>query len=112
MRSYVKNHLPVIFCLLFATFTFCANTCTKHFKIEERCRPSKNINALFKNNQGYIYAGTSKGLYKFDGLILRRFLFKILFPQPAITAIFQDNENQLWVGLQSGDIARLVNGII
>ena len=80
----------------------------RHFRISESGIPIK-ISTLFKNNQGYIYAGTSKGLYKFDGIKFTLVPFQNPVENPAITSVFQDKQNQLWVGLQTGDIAKLVN---
>ena len=81
---------------------------TSHFKISEGTDPIK-ILTIYKNNQGYIYAGTVKGLYKFDGIRFTVVPFQNPVSNPAITSIFQDAQNQLWVGMQSGDIARLIN---
>src|SRR5215212_1435376 len=80
----------------------------RRFKISEGSDATK-ILTIYKSNQGFIYAGTVKGLYKFDGTKFILVPFQNPVDSPAITSIFQDNQNQLWVGLQTGDIAKLVN---
>ena len=85
-----------------------AQTGNLHYKIEEAGDPVK-IYKLFKNRHGYLYLGTSKGLYKFDGIKFIHIPFQNPVPNPVITSIFQDAQDQLWVGMQSGEIARLIN---
>ena len=70
------------------------------------------INVLYKTGEGYIYAGTTNGLYSFDGINFK----KIKFSEPGITdtvtAIFQDNTKQLWLGFKNGRIAKKINDVI
>lgn len=98
--------LPAFFAI--SNLLHAQTTAFRQFKISESGDPVKIV-TLFKNNQGYIYAGTSKGLYKFDGIKFTLVPFQNPVAKPGITSIFQDNKNQLWVGLQTGDIAKLIN---
>ena len=109
MRVLIKYLLIPVF-LGFANL-LCAQTGVRHYKISEGSDPPK-ILTLFKNKQGYIYAGTSKGLYKFDGIKFTMIPFQNPVANPAVISVFQDNQNQLWVGLQTGDIAKLVNNYL
>ncbi len=112
MMAWLKKYL-----LLILVFTLFANRLsaqmpgTRHFTINEGGDPIK-ISTLFKNKNGYVYAGTSKGLYKFDGIKFTLIPFKNPVANPTITSIFQDAQNQLWVGLQTGDVARLTNNFL
>jgi len=108
MRSWIIKYLLITGCLILSNSLPAQITGLQHFKISESSIPIK-ILTLFKNNQGYIYAGTSKGLYKFDGIKFTIVPFQNPVADPAITSVFQDNQNQIWVGLQTGDIAKLVN---
>ena len=83
----------------------------KHFKIEDGSEQIKIVN-LFKNKQGYIYAGTSHGLYKFDGIKFTKIPFQNPVTDPHVTAVYQDAKMQLWVGLKNGDIAKLTNNYL
>ncbi len=75
----------------------------KTFKVQENNK-SHTINALYKNSEGYIYAATTNGLYKFDGI-----KFTKITPEKPIkdtaTTIFEDHQHQLWVGFKSGHIS-------
>lgn len=108
MRLWLLKYLFLIGFFASSNLLSAQTTGIRHFKISESSVPVK-ILTLFKNNQGYIYAGTSKGLYKFDGIKFTIVPFQNPVADPAITSIFQDKQNQLWVGLQTGDIAKLVN---
>jgi ligand-binding sensor domain-containing protein len=80
----------------------------KSFALTEDNKPFK-INTLYKTEEGFIYAGTTNGLYTFDG----KYFSKINFLNPAVkdtvTAIFQDNKKQLWAGFKNGKIAKKIN---
>ena len=108
MRLWLIKHLFILGFFASSNLLSAQTTGIRHFKISESSVPIKIV-TLFKNNQGYIYAGTSKGLYKFDGIKFTIVPFQNPVAQPAITSIFQDNQNQLWVGLQTGDIAKLAD---
>jgi ligand-binding sensor domain-containing protein len=111
MRTWIKKFLLLQICFVFSVLLFAQMPGIKSFKIEEGGEPIK-ILTIFKNHEGYIYAGTSKGLYKFDGIKFTQISFQNSLSNPAITVIFQDDNNQLWVGMQSGDIAKLVNNYL
>ena len=108
MRLWLIKHLFILGFFALSNLLSAQTTGIRHFKISESSVPIKIV-TLFKNNQGYIYAGTSKGLYKFDGIKFTIVPFQNPVAHPAITSIFQDNQNQLWVGLQTGDIAKLAD---
>ncbi|MDQ6758035.1 MAG: hypothetical protein M3004_14010, partial [Bacteroidota bacterium] len=108
MRAWLKKYLFILFLFTLANSTHAQMPGVKHFKFSDGDKIK--ILSLFKNNNGYIYLGTTKGLYKFDGIKFTIIPFQNNpITNPAITSIFQDDQNQLWVGLQSGDIAKLVN---
>ena len=81
----------------------------KAFKISEDNKVFK-INTLYKNSEGYIYAGTTNGLYTFDGKNFTAVHFLNPAVKDTVTAIFQDNTQQLWVGFKSGKLAKKING--
>src|SRR6478752_235378 len=78
----------------------------RHYKIGEASSQTK-IFTIFKNYQGYIYAGTANGLYKFDGLNFTLVPLQNSGPAQSVSCIFEDAQKQLWVGMQSGNIAIL-----
>ena len=81
----------------------------KSFKLLYDNEPFK-INCLFKTGEGYIYAGTTNGLYSFDGINFKKINFTNTVIKDTVTAIFQDKGKVLWVGFKSGHIAKKVKG--
>ena len=102
---------------LIAILIFCITSqyCTaqdlgyKSFKLQENNRPFK-INTLLKTTTGYIYAGTTNGLYAFDGFNFRKTGYSKAGITDTVTALFQDNTGQLWAGFKSGRLAVKNNG--
>ena len=82
---------------------------SKTFKLLEDNEPFK-INCLFKTSEGYIYAGTTNGLYSFDGISFKKNNFLTNGIKDTVTAIFEDNNKQLWAGFKSGHLAKKING--
>ena len=80
----------------------------KSFHLTENNHPVK-INTVYKTNQGYIFAGTTDGLYAFDGITFKKINFSKPGVKDTVTAIFQDNTGQLWIGFKSGRIAKKIN---
>jgi ligand-binding sensor domain-containing protein len=95
----------VLFCLLKTTAQLSGY---KSFKLLEDNRPFK-ISTLFKSNEGYIYAGTTNGLYRFDGKDFKQIKFVSGVVKDTVTAIFQDNNKQVWVGFKNGKLAKKIN---
>lgn len=80
----------------------------KHFSLEKDNRQIQ-INTLFKDQQGYLLAGTDNGLYKFDGQKYIRIDFHNPEFNDSVTAIFQEKKGKLWIGFKSGRIANVEN---
>ena len=80
----------------------------KSFNLTENNHPVK-INTIYKTDQGYIFAGTTDGLYSFDGINFKKINFSKPGVKDTVTSIFQDNTRQLWIGFKNGHIAKKVN---
>ena len=102
-------HMTVFMLFVGITCSFAQQPGNKSFKLLDDNEPFK-INCLFKTNEGYIYAGTTNGLYSFDGIRFKKNNFLITSFKDTVTAIFQDNSKQLWVGFKSGRIAKIIKG--
>lgn len=98
-------------CLLFfcTLHLFNANAQLPGYK-EYRLEDNIKIFSLHKINTGYILAGTSNGLFKFDGLSFNKIETNKPGVADTITAIFQDNTRDIWVGCHSGRIAKITSG--
>ena len=107
MRVWLIKYLLIPASFVLANSLF-AQTGVRHFMFSEPGDPLKIV-TIYKSREGYIYTGTSKGLYKFDGLKFTMIPFQNPVANPTVTSIFQDNKKQLWIGLQTGGIARLIN---
>lgn len=80
----------------------------KSFTLSVNNNPVK-INSIYKTKQGYIFAGTTDGLYAFDGVNFKKIPFQKPGVKDTVTALFEDNSRQLWVGFKSGRIAKKIN---
>jgi ligand-binding sensor domain-containing protein len=100
----------IIFCLAIPC-SWAQDLGSKSFKLLDD-NESFKINCLFKTGEGYIYAGTTNGLYSFDGIRFKKNNFSKQNIKDTVTAIFQDNNKQLWVGFKSGRTAKKVNGLL
>jgi len=63
------------------------------------------INKILQDKTGFIWFGTDKGLFKFDGISYRRFLGIDNLPDENVTALAEDSIGRLWVGLKNGKIS-------
>jgi ligand-binding sensor domain-containing protein len=104
IKSFILTMLLVPFFLKVAS----QSIGLKYYKLEKDNRPVK-INALYKNNQGYIYAGTDHGVYKFDGEKYSKIHFDNPDYNDTASALFQDRQQKFWVGFKSGRIANIIN---
>lgn len=96
----------IMFCLVIPALA--QDLGSKSFKLLDDNEPFK-INCLFKTGEGYIYAGTTNGLYSFDGIRFKKNNFSNPGIKDTVTAIFEDNSKQLWVGFKSGRIAKKIS---
>lgn len=101
--------LTVTVCCSFLQFTKAQWPGFKYFPLNED-KKAIRINTLFKNTDGYILAGTTNGLYKFDGTRYIRIHFENKDYNDTVTAIFRDKGNKYWIGFNNGRIAHIING--
>lgn len=80
----------------------------KSFNLTANNHPVK-INTICKTQQGYIFAGTTDGLYAFDGINFKKINFARSTTRDTVTAIFEDKTRQLWIGFKNGRIAKKIN---
>ncbi|MEI7735654.1 MAG: two-component regulator propeller domain-containing protein [Ferruginibacter sp.] len=84
---------------------------SRSFKLLDDNRPFK-INTLFKTREGYIYAGTTNGLYSFDGKNFKLINTNTPAIKDTVTAVFEDNRSQIWVGYKSGRLAKKTKSLL
>jgi ligand-binding sensor domain-containing protein len=73
----------------------------------------QGINALAQSTDGYLWLGTSSGLYRFDGLRFSTYIPPSGSPQfnsLDIVALLADTHNGLWIGFRVGGLSYLKDG--
>lgn len=81
----------------------------QHYSLLKR-NESVHINVVFQDRSGFIWHGTDKGLFRFDGIRLEHFnVTKDSLPDNHVTAIAQDSLGRIWVGHRNGKIAFIDN---
>ena len=70
------------------------------------------INALAQTTDGYLWLGTTSGLYRFDGVTFELFQPPRgqRLPDTAIQALYATREGGLWIGYLLGESSLLENG--
>jgi signal transduction histidine kinase/ligand-binding sensor domain-containing protein len=71
------------------------------------------VKALAQTPDGFLWVGTSEGLYRFDGVIFEPYVPEHgVLPDTAVTALLVQADGTLWVGFAHGAIAHLRLGKI
>jgi signal transduction histidine kinase/ligand-binding sensor domain-containing protein len=70
------------------------------------------VNAIMQGKSGYIWFGTNKGLFRFDGKSTRQFTSADKLPDENVTAVVQDSLGRIWTGHKNGKIAILDNASV
>lgn len=71
--------------------------------------PQGSVQAIYRDNAGYLWVGTQDGLTRFDGQDFVTFGEEL--PCADIRAIYGDEEQTLWVGTDSCGLYRMRRGI-
>ena len=72
---------------------------------------SVQVNVIFQDISGFIWFGTNKGLFKFDGVRQQRFTTLDSLPDNQVTALAQDSQGRIWTGHKNGRLAYLEGGL-
>jgi len=70
------------------------------------------INTVFQDKGGFVWFGTNKGLFKFDGINQQRYTKVNGLPDENVTAIAQDSAGRIWTGQKDGTLAIFEKGTI
>lgn len=98
-----KQYLLFTLAVLFFIRCFSQTAGYKQFSLGEAGISTK-IYSLHKTKQGYLYAGSSDGLYRFDGKIFKKIMAVRDSVTDTVTAIYQNGRGVLWAGFQNGNI--------
>jgi ligand-binding sensor domain-containing protein len=67
-------------------------------------------NAIFQDRDGFMWFGTNKGLFRFDGKRYRHYTRADSLPDERVTAIAQDADGKIWTGHKNGRLAFIDKG--
>jgi signal transduction histidine kinase len=125
MKNYVQNLLrkSLLFSILIVGWASqnCVNAIPierKIYQLQHKSWTSKDgvppsITALEQADEGYLWIGTSAGLYHFDGVTFEQYEPKIgKFPNAGIFSLKAKPGGGIWIGWQQGGISLLENGIL
>jgi ligand-binding sensor domain-containing protein len=63
-----------------------------------------------QDKDGYLWLGSDKGLFRFDGLNFKQFFPRDDSADFQVSALFEDQDRSLWIGCKNGMIYRILNG--
>jgi ligand-binding sensor domain-containing protein len=67
--------------------------------------------ALAQTADGYLWVGTTQGLYRFNGISFEQYQpEESIFPSRSIFSLFTDRSGGLWIGYLKGGASYLKNG--
>jgi ligand-binding sensor domain-containing protein len=69
-----------------------------------------NLQTIFQDRQGFIWLGTTTGIYRFDGINYTPIPADDSLQNASFSAIFQAGDGTIWAGTRSGHIARINKG--
>ena len=69
-----------------------------------RKNESIQINAILQEKGGFMWFGTSKGLYNFDGKNQRHYTTKQGLENNVVTALAEDSLGRIWIGYDNGKL--------
>ena len=75
--------------------------------------PSDSVTAIIQTSDGFLWAGTSAGLVRFDGVTFTgvRLTDSTTNAPVSVTALCEDSDGHLWIGTQNG-LYQLANGTV
>src|SRR6516162_3180533 len=113
LRAFDMSTPLILFAGLFFHQTICAETTNmpEYFTRVWQTRdglPNNAVTAIVQTHDGYLWLATYDGLARFDGVTFNVFDNSNTpeMHSSRITSLFEDAEENLWIGCESGDLAR------
>jgi ligand-binding sensor domain-containing protein len=70
------------------------------------------VNVIFQDRSGFVWFGTSAGLFKYNGSSFKNFNATNGLPDNIVTALAEDSLGRIWAGHQTGELSILENEAI
>jgi ligand-binding sensor domain-containing protein/serine phosphatase RsbU (regulator of sigma subunit) len=71
-----------------------------------RGREDYNVNVIYQDPKGWIWFGTDRGLFRYDGLNSIMYTISEGLAGNNITSVYSSGDDNLWVGHKNGEISR------
>ncbi len=71
-----------------------------------------HVNRIFQDRNGFVWFGTDRGLFRFDGRNYHRYTVNDSLQDDQVTAIAQDSLGRIWIGHENGHLSILDDGKI
>lgn len=70
------------------------------------------VESILKDKKGFMWFGTNKGLFRFDGINTKRYTRSDSLAADHVTALAQDSTGRIWIGHRNGQLSRLDKDIV
>ncbi|MEP6733979.1 MAG: two-component regulator propeller domain-containing protein [Chryseolinea sp.] len=81
----------------------------QHYSFLKRSE-SVQANVIFQDRDGFMWFGTNRGLFQFDGSNTKRYDLTDSLPDNFVSAIGQDSTGRIWTGHRNGQLAYIERG--
>src|SRR5438270_6206910 len=105
------RYISLIVCCCIAISSLAQMPGTKIFTLGSEYQEPPHINTIYQLENGYILLGTTKGLYKFDGVTFSSFDQGPDVPD-TVTSICETPDKEIFIGYSNGLIGHLQNNYI
>ena len=109
MKSFNKIFLFLFFLLIRETLQ-AQVPFLKTFQVDKE-QSDLRIQRMIRDSKGFIWIGTSNGLFKFNGFEFLKIDGRDIHDS-SVTALYEDSHDKLWIGYKSGKIATLENNLL
>src|SRR5690606_31479597 len=73
--------------------------------------PHNNVYCIFKDNLGYLWLGTEKGVVKYNGYVSELYDASTGLKDADVWDFFQDSRKRIWLSRISDEIGYMYNGV-
>ena len=70
------------------------------------------VNIIFQDRTGFLWFGTNRGLFQFDGKNYQQYTRADSLPDDNVTAIAEDSLGRIWTGHGNGKLANIRRGVV
>jgi ligand-binding sensor domain-containing protein len=109
MKKNILIFLPLLFFLVLSGYG--QVPFFQHYFLLKK-NETVQVNTIFQDKDGFMWFGTNKGLFRFNGKSYHRFTAADSLPDEQITAIAQDSTGKIWTGHRNGQLATIEKDVV